>query len=61
MKSFNPEQQKIIDHILGALLVLAPAGTGKTRVLTERVAKAIHNGIPAEKILCVTFTNRAAK
>ena len=61
MQSFNPEQQKIIDHILGALLVLAPAGTGKTRVLTERVANAIHNGIPAEKILCVTFTNRAAK
>ena len=61
MQSFNPEQQEIVDHIQGALLVLAPAGTGKTRVLTERVANAISQGIPAEKILCVTFTNRAAK
>lgn len=61
MQSFNPEQQEIVDHIQGALLVLAPAGTGKTRVLTERVANAISQDIPAEKILCVTFTNRAAK
>lgn len=57
----NPEQQKIINHINGAILVLAPVGTGKTFVLSERVAQAIESGIPAEKILCLTFTNRAAK
>ena len=57
----NPEQQKIINHINGAILVLAPVGTGKTFVLSERVARAINNGIPIEKILCLTFTNRAAK
>ncbi|MHC5937655.1 UvrD-helicase domain-containing protein [Nostoc sp.] len=57
----NPEQLKIINHINGAILVLAPVGTGKTRVLSERVVKAINNGIPAQKILCLTFTNRAAK
>lgn len=57
----NPEQKNIINHIEGAILVLAPVGTGKTRVLSDRVVKAIQSGIPAEKILCLTFTNRAAK
>ncbi|MDJ0735055.1 MAG: 3'-5' exonuclease [Nostocaceae cyanobacterium] len=57
----NPEQLKIINHINGAILVLAPVGTGKTRVLSARVVKAINNGIPPQKILCLTFTNRAAK
>ena len=57
----NPEQQKIINHINGAILVLAPVGTGKTLVLSQRVAQAIKTGIPADKILCLTFTNRAAK
>ncbi|MFW6295791.1 MAG: 3'-5' exonuclease [Halothece sp.] len=57
----NPEQQKIINHINGAILVLAPVGTGKTRVLSERVVNALHSGISASKILCLTFTNRAAK
>ncbi|MGA9380685.1 MAG: UvrD-helicase domain-containing protein, partial [Phormidium sp.] len=57
----NPEQRKIINHINGAILVLAPVGTGKTRVLSSRVVQAINSGIPPEKILCLTFTNRAAK
>ncbi|TAE54504.1 MAG: DNA helicase UvrD [Nostocales cyanobacterium] len=57
----NPEQLKIINHIQGALLILAPVGTGKTSVLSTRVKKAIEAGIPPEKILCLTFTNRAAK
>ena len=57
----NPEQQKIINHIDGAILVLAPVGTGKTLVLSQRVARALQSGIPPEKILCLTFTNRAAK
>lgn len=59
--SFNPEQQNVIEHIEGGLLVLAPVGTGKTSVLSERVAKAIEQGISPNRILCLTFTNRAAK
>lgn len=57
----NPQQQQIIDRIEGAILVLAPVGTGKTRVLSERVVNAIRCGISASKVLCLTFTNRAAK
>ncbi|MFM6505110.1 MAG: UvrD-helicase domain-containing protein, partial [Dolichospermum sp.] len=57
----NPEQLKIINHVNGALLILAPVGTGKTCVLSSRVVNAIKQGIPPEKILCLTFTNRAAK
>ncbi len=56
----NSEQNAITSHIKGALLVLAPVGTGKTRVLAERVLSAINGGISPEKILCLTFTNRAA-
>ena len=59
--SFNPQQQRIIDQVDGALLVLAPVGTGKTSVLTQRVARAIERGVDASRILCLTFTNRAAK
>ena len=57
----NPQQQQIINHIEGAVLVLAPVGTGKTQVLSERVVNALRCGIPASKVLCLTFTNRAAK
>ena len=57
----NPEQNAIASHVEGAILVLAPVGTGKTRVLAERVLYAIHKGISAKRILCLTFTNRAAK
>ncbi len=57
----NAEQRAIINHIQGAVLVLAPVGTGKTRVLTERVVHAINKGISPNKILCLTFTNRATK
>jgi DNA helicase-2/ATP-dependent DNA helicase PcrA len=57
----NGEQQRIVDHIQGPILVVAPVGTGKTRVLAERVVNAVQHGIPAEKVLCLTFTNRAAQ
>jgi DNA helicase II / ATP-dependent DNA helicase PcrA len=59
--TLNLEQQKIINHTKGAILILAPVGTGKTLVLSERVVKAIDDGIPVDKILCLTFTNRASK
>lgn len=57
----NLQQQRIIDTLDGALLVLAPVGTGKTRVLAERSLHAIQEGVPAQRILCLTFTNRAAE
>ncbi|MEG3876028.1 3'-5' exonuclease [Microcoleus sp. herbarium7] len=57
----NSEQNEIASHIEGAILVLAPVGTGKTRVLAERVLCAINRGISPQRILCLTFTNRAAK
>jgi len=58
---FNKEQQAIIDNVFGAFLISAPVGTGKTTILTERVAKALEVGIKPEEILCLTFTNRASE
>ena len=60
LPELNPEQRQIVETIDGALLVLAPVGTGKTRVLAERAFYAVQNGVPASRILCLTFTNRAA-
>lgn len=59
--NFNKEQIDIINNLEGAFLVSAPVGTGKTTVLTERVVKAIEEGIEPASILCLTFTNRAAE
>jgi len=58
---FNFEQNAIVHHVEGAILVLAPVGTGKTSVLVKRVLHAINTGISPKRILCLTFTNRAAK
>lgn len=56
----NTQQREIMEKRDGALLVLAPAGTGKTRVMAERLALAIEDGIDPDRTLGVTFTNRAA-
>src|SRR5690554_183337 len=52
-------QRRVAEHIHGGLLVMAPVGTGKTLVLAERVANAIASGIQPERILGLTFPNRA--
>ena len=58
--ALNPPQRAAAEQVYGAVLILAGAGTGKTRVVTTRVAHMLYNDIPGSQILAVTFTNKAA-
>ena len=58
--NLTDEQQKVVAISAGRHLVLAPPGSGKTEMLSQRIVRAVESGIDPARMLCATFTNRAA-